>query len=119
MKTTRVKPAHRPNWMFLKRNQEVKQRTKTKIVDEIDENYGVGYKNPLMVLQLAKIIDSEGNPIELDSVKTDDDHNIKVALDEAKLLHALYYSVDTKRRRQLTEDWQYAETFNKYLSKLR
>jgi len=120
MRITRIhKSSHQTKWMFLKRKEELKQRTKQKILEDADEFYGLGFKNPLMVLQLAKIIDSEGNPVELNSVQTDDDKTIRVSMEEAKILHSLYYMVDTKRRREFTEDWQNSETFTKYLSKLK
>lgn len=119
MRITRVHKSHRTKWMFRKRKEELKKRTKEKIIEDVDEVYGLGYKNPLMVLQLAKIIDSEGNPVELNSVQTDDDKTIRVSIEEAKTLHSLYYMVDTKRRREFTEDWQYSETFTRYLSKLK
>ena len=57
--------------------------------DVDDGGIGPGFKNDTIFDQLGKILDSQGNPVERDTVVTDDDEKFKVTVPQAKTLRMM------------------------------
>jgi len=57
--------------------------------DADDGGIGPGFKNDTIFDQLGKILDSQGNPVERDTVVTDDDEKFKVTVPQAKTLRMM------------------------------
>ena len=57
--------------------------------DVDDGGIGPGFKNDTIFDQLGKILDSQGNPVERDTVVTDDGKKFKVTVPQAKTLRMM------------------------------
>jgi hypothetical protein len=75
-----------------------------------DDDGDEGFKQPSMFEQLGKILDSQGNPNPIDSVKTDDGKVIKVTAQQARMLRMMATSENVKPmvRTQFIKDIQHS-----------
>lgn len=67
-----------------------------------------GYSEPAMYDQLGKVLDSQGNPKPVDTVKTDDGKQFKVSADQARVIRMLMTTdkVKPQVRTQFQKDMQ-------------
>lgn len=73
-----------------------------------DDDEGESYKQPAMYDQLGKVLDSQGNPNPVNTVKTDDGKEFKVTSDQARVIRMLMTTDKVKPmvRTQFQKDMQ-------------
>ena len=86
--------------------------------DVDDGEVGPGFKNDSMFDQLGKILDSQGNPVERDTVVTDDNKKFKVTVPQAKTLRMMATTDKVKpaQRFQFTHSIQTSDGLAPFLA---
>lgn len=64
------------------------------------------YAQPPMVEQLHKLLDSEGNKVEIDSVITDDGAEFFISFDQARSLLDIANAISVKHRKEFFDELQ-------------
>jgi hypothetical protein len=87
--------------------------------DMSDETYdGVSYVNPQIMIQLGKILDSEGNPVPVQHVTTDDGYVYDIDFDQARIMLSVIRRLPTQVRREVIESIQYMEGMERFLDQI-
>lgn len=85
-------------------------------VIEASEVFAPSYKQPQMMMQLRKIVDSFENEVELDTVITDDGITFEVGVYEAASILGFMGRLKTTSRRELCEMLQYSSGMEAMMS---
>lgn len=82
-----------------------------------DDDGGEGFKGDAMFNQLGKILDTQGGPNAVKSVKTDDGQEIAVSPDQARMLRMMLSAEGMKPQVKLkfTKDIQNSQTLHDFV----